>query len=490
MSDPTVTPSAQHPIKQSLPPSATLTHLDSELTITSSTLQKAEKEKYPEDNEQVDIEYASATVNPLDEPVLVDGPLYGWVVVLASFTSQMISMGVCNVFGVYQAFYLNDKFKGSASSFQVAWIGSLAVMALDLAGPFTGSICDYFGHRQSALVGVVVMTLSLAAAAFATQVWQLYLTQGILYGLGGSLTYFASLTLPSQWFTKNRGLVTGIAISGGGIGGLWISPIINNLLSNKGFKFTMLTIAIAHLVLLAPACMLFKTRRETGRQRAKRIKQFGYRKGEAPPDGKKRKFVDFTIMKDIRFSLLFVAGIFVVCGYFTPFYFINSYAKQHGAEGSTPALLVGLMNGSSAIGRIVMGLVSDKIGSMNALCISTFAATLTLFFVWTFAKTVSVMFVFSILYGLCCGAYLSSTVSVSTAIAGLERLGSVTGILYAGMAIGSIIGSPTSGAILDTIGHGTDYTGVIMWSGTVMLIGSLIQFAMRFVTSRNIFAKV
>lgn len=196
-------------------------------------------------------------------------------------------------------------------------------MALDLAGPFTGSICDYFGHRQAALVGVIIMTLSLAAAAFATQVWQLYLTQGVLYGLGGSLTYFASLTLPSQWFTKNRGLVTGIAISGGGIGGLWISPIVSNLLSSKGFKFTMLTMSIAHFVLLVPACMFYKTRRETGRQRAKRIKQFGCRKGESLDNEKKRKFVDWTIMKDIRFSLLFVAGIFVVSGYFTPFYFIN-----------------------------------------------------------------------------------------------------------------------------------------------------------------------
>ncbi|KAF9295555.1 hypothetical protein BGZ88_001870 [Linnemannia elongata] len=340
-------------------------------------------------------------------------------------------MGVCNVYGVYQNYYFTEKFQGSASTFQLAWIGSLAIMALDLAGPFTGSICDYFGHRQAALIGVVIMTLSLTAAAFATQVWQLYLTQGVLYGLGGSLTYFASLTLPSQWFTKSRGLVTGIAISGGGIGGLWISPIVSKLLSNKGFKFTMLTMAIAHFVLLVPACMFYKTRRETG-----------------------------------------------------------PYAIQHGVDKSTAALMVGLMNGASAIGRIVMGLVSDKIGSMNALCISTFAATLTLFFLWTFAKTVAVMFIFSIAYGLCCGAYLSSTVSVSAAIAGLDRLGSVTGILYAGMAIGSTIGSPTSGAILDTIGHGTDYTGVIIWSGTVMLIGSVIQFGMKFATNRNIFAKV
>lgn len=62
--------------------------------------------------------------------------------------------------------------------------------------------------------------------------------------------------------------------------------------------------------------------------------------------------------------------------------------------------------------------------------------------------------------------------------------------MYAVMTIGSTVGSPISGAILDTVGHHTDYTGVIVWSGSVMLIASLVQFWMKFVTSRDLFAKV
>ncbi|KAG0330417.1 hypothetical protein BG004_002112, partial [Podila humilis] len=387
-------------------------------------------------------------------------------------------------------FYLNNTFQGRASTFELAWVGSLAIMALDVAGPFTGAFSVYFGHRQTAVVGSLVMTLSLVAASFATEVWQLYLTQGILYGCGASLTYFSSLSLPSQWFRRNRGLATGITISGGGIGGLWLSPLISKLLDNKGFRWTTLCCAIAHLVLVTPACMLFKARLESGRERAKRIQQFGYRKGESKEGEKKRKFVDFSIMKDVRFCLLFIAGIFVVSGYFTPFYFINSFAVQHGVDASSAALMVGLMNGASAVGRIVMGMVSDRIGCINALFISTFAASLTVLLIWTFATTKAVMFVFAVAYGLCCGAYLSSTVSVSGAICGLERLASVTGIIYAGMAIGSAIGSPTSGAILDSIGHKTDYTGVIVFAGAVMAIGTVILFFLKFKTSRNMFARV
>lgn len=98
-----------------LPPSSALVHLDSELTVTSSdNIKKGDnlgdkEEYYSTDKTDIDVEYATATVNPQDEqPVLVDGPVFGWIVVLASFTSQMISMGVCNVYGVYQVQYMSN----------------------------------------------------------------------------------------------------------------------------------------------------------------------------------------------------------------------------------------------------------------------------------------------------------------------------------------------------------------------------------------------
>ncbi|KAI9231395.1 MAG: major facilitator superfamily domain-containing protein, partial [Podila humilis] len=367
-------------------------------------------------------------------------------------------------------YYLNNTFQGRATSFQLAWIGSLTMLALDIFGPITGAICVYFGFRKSGFAGVVIMTISLVAAAYATEIWQLYLTQGILYGFGGSLTYFSTLSLPSQWFRRNRGLATGIIISGGGIGGIWLSPLISKLLESKGLRCTMMCCAIAHFVILTPLVMLFKSLSKDSE--------------------KKHKFIDFTVLKEVRFCLLFVAGIFVISGYFVPFFYINSYAIQHGVDASSAALMVGLMNGSSAIGRVIMGMVSDIIGPINALFISTLAATLSLLLIWTFAKTAAMMFVFSVVYGFCCGTYPSSTVSVTGAICGPEKLAVVTGIIFAGMAIGSGVGAPIAGAILDTVGHKTDYMGVIIFAGAVMSLGTVILFFLKFKTNKNMFSRV
>ncbi|KAF9996622.1 hypothetical protein BGZ80_007202, partial [Entomortierella chlamydospora] len=73
-----------------------LVHGDSELTITADHKPQLTGEK------DLDIEHASATADLEEPPMLVDGPPYGWVVVFASFFTQMISMGTCNVYGVFQ----------------------------------------------------------------------------------------------------------------------------------------------------------------------------------------------------------------------------------------------------------------------------------------------------------------------------------------------------------------------------------------------------
>ncbi|KAG0273763.1 hypothetical protein BGZ95_010420 [Linnemannia exigua] len=134
--------------------------------------------------------------------------------------------------------------------------------------------------------------------------------------------------------------------------------------------------------------------------------------------------------------------------------------------------MVGTINGGSAVHSIIKGQVSDKIGYINAPFLVTFAASLSLLLFWMFAKSVTVITATSIIYSLYCGAYLATTISVAAAICGSKRLASLTRIIFAVMAIGISLESPMPGVILDTVGYGTDYTGVILWSALMILLGS------------------
>lgn len=137
-----------------------------------------------------------------------------------------------------------------------------------------------------------------------------------------------------------------------------------------------------------------------------------------------------------------------------------------------------------------MGFISDRIGSINTLCLSTFAAALSILTLWVFAKTVTIMFAFSIVVGICSGAYLSLAMSVAGVICGVDRLAAVTGVLFAMISVGDIVGTPIASAFLDTIGHRTDYTTLILWTGCTMMFGSGIQFVIRFMSNKKVLVVV
>ncbi|KAK3843930.1 MAG: major facilitator superfamily domain-containing protein [Linnemannia gamsii] len=391
---------------------------------------------------------------------------YGWIVVVAAFFVQAVVIGTVNGYGVYQDQYITHDYNTS-STFELAWVGTLNVVGMDLTGPITGQFADHFGYRISAFVGALIMGASLVATSFSTKVWQLYIFQGILYGLGASLAFFPSLSLPSQWFKKRRGFATGIVVAGGGFGGLIMSPVTTALFTKIGYRWTVRTMAIVHLVVLIPASALFRAR-------------------AAKP---KRQVMDFTVLKEVRFLLLVLLSFFVANGYFNPYYFFPTYAQKNGVSVSTASLLIGILNGSSAIGRVSMGLASDYIGDINTLLISSLCACLSILVVWMLAGTsVVMMTIFCIIYGFFSGSFVAIVPTVAAHLCG-TRLASMTGIVYGGIAVGTLVGSPVGGALLD-LSQGVNYRPLQLWAGLVMAVGVVLTVVLKFMMNPKPWGKV
>ncbi|KAF8937462.1 major facilitator superfamily domain-containing protein [Dissophora ornata] len=431
---------------------------------------------------------------------------YGWVVVGAAFFVQAIVVGTVNGYGVYEDRYITHEYNTS-STFQLSWVGTLNVVGMDMSGPLTGQFADHFGYRLSAFAGALIMGASLIATSFSTQVWQLYIFQGILYGLGASLAFFPSLSLPSQWFKRRRGFATGIAVAGGGFGGLVLSPVTTALFSAIGYRWTVRAVALAHLAIVIPASILFKARVESGRGRAKRLKReqldreltmttqhgdgLGLQNNESQTTlAQKKKMIDFSALKDKRFFLLVSISFFVANGYFNPYYYFPTYAQNHGASVSTASLLVGILNGSSALGRVTMGLASDHIGDINTLLISTICASLSILVVWILAGTsIPLMLVFCVIYGFFSGSFVAIVPTVAAHLCGISRLASVTGIVYGGIATGTLIGSPVGGALLD-LSKGLDYRPLQLWAGLVMAVGVALTVLLKFMMNPKLFGRI
>ncbi|KAF3004404.1 hypothetical protein E8E13_010211 [Curvularia kusanoi] len=128
---------------------------------------------------------------------------YGWVCVGACFTTNCFTWGAVSAYGIYLSHYLADDIFPEASSWDFAFIGGFNFSIAMLVAPLVTVLCSGF-----------------IAASFATRIWQLHLTQGVLIGAGIGFLYIPSLPILSQWFVKKRGLANGISAAGSGVGGV------------------------------------------------------------------------------------------------------------------------------------------------------------------------------------------------------------------------------------------------------------------------------
>ncbi|KAG0003240.1 hypothetical protein BGZ80_005368 [Entomortierella chlamydospora] len=138
------------------------------------------------------------------------------------------------------------------------------------------------------------------------------------------------------------------------------------------------------------------------------------------------------------------------------------------------------MNGASLVGRLSLGFITDRVGRINMLFICAFVSGLSILCIWSFATTVKIITLFAVVYGFTCGGYFSVIPSVIADIYGLDRLTTVTGLLYGSIGFGYLIGSPVSAVLLDITSPNTSYIYVFIFSGGTMTLSSFAVFYLKY----------
>ncbi|ORX98003.1 MFS general substrate transporter [Basidiobolus meristosporus CBS 931.73] len=382
---------------------------------------------------------------------------FGWFVLLGSFLIHFSALGTQYTYGIYQEYYFTILFQGQVKASTLSLIGTLSTSIMSVLGIFTGKLTDRYGYRTIEFIGSVFVTGGLVAASFSREVWQLYLTQGVLCGVGTSFCFYPAVSIPAQWFSKRRGLATGIAVAGTGIGGLVLSPLTRKLIDSAGIRWTLRIMGIGAFVVLLVGCALLRTRVTPGAR------------GELNKS---------TLFKDLNFQLMFASGTILGLGYMVPLFYIPSYAVDQGLSTSQGALLVGIVNATSAAGRIVLGSVADKVGRVNMLFVCIAISSLDILLFWNFARQFAAIAGFVILYGFFAGGYISLIPVVTADLFGVQGIATTTGLVYASSGIGYLIGIPVAGVILDSTGPRRAYTGVIIFAGATMFVGALLLLTM------------
>ncbi|KAI1787128.1 monocarboxylate permease [Ganoderma leucocontextum] len=391
-----------------------------------------------------------------------DGGRAAWTVVLGSTLALFASAGMINSYGAFQDYY-ESTLLPSSSSASISLIGSLQVFFLYAGGPLTGRIFDAYGTTVLIPLGSVlcVVAMMLISLAQKDQAYQLFLSQGVLFGMGIALLFNPSVAVVGHWFRRHRATAIGIVLSGGAVGGIVFPILLQHLTPLIGFGWAVRIIGFIIIACFIVACLTIKTR--------------------LPLSGhiSWRTAIDLHGFNDARYVLATIAGFLLSYAYFIPYFYIQIYASFRDVSPTISSSLLAIMNAMNIPSRILPGMLADRFGPLKCFIPAGAVCTILTLALWLPSRNAGSTVAFSALYGLFSGPVPSLLATYIATITPREVYGARLGSVYIFVAIATLIGTPTAGALLKVPDEThfealIVFTGVILAGGTVALVGAAV----------------
>jgi len=203
-------------------------------------------------------EPAAAAPEPAPADMVPDGGRESWLMIACCTILCFWFVGTTYSWGVLQA-ALVDRQLAPAST--LAFIGSVSISLLAVFAMLNSRALGIVGARAMGVTGVAFMGIGQLLASFATHnVAGLFMTAGVMMGIGVSQCFMVASITPAQYFDKKRGTATGIVYAGGGLGGAIISLSLEAGVRNLGVEWTFRLVGFLILSTGLPAAWFLKER--------------------------------------------------------------------------------------------------------------------------------------------------------------------------------------------------------------------------------------
>ena len=247
-------------------------------------------------------------------------PFHGWWVVAGTFAVLCTGFGIAYCFPAY---FLTLQQEFGARRGDTSLVFSIAGALYFSLGILSGSIADRFGPRAVVAGGMALVGLGTLLASQATSLWQIYLGYGVGVGVGIGFAYVPAVAAVQRWFLRQRGLATGIAVAGIGVGTAAGPPLAKLMIDAWGWRAADIGLGVAALVVAAFAFFTLLRSPEAYGQRPDGDAVAG---GGAPPPVTGESLAE--AMRSRPFWFLFTACLLTSFGLFIPFVHLGPYAAS------------------------------------------------------------------------------------------------------------------------------------------------------------------
>ncbi len=369
----------------------------------------------------------------------------GWRNVGVAFVSMFVVFGVAYSFGAFFGSMAAEFGSGSGATSAVF---SLTACCYFLLGSVSGRAVDRVGPKPVLVTGAIAMGIGLALTAAVDRLWLGYITYGLGVGIGVACGYVPMVAVVGGWFERRRATALGVAVTGIGLGTLAVAPVAAASIARYGWRATYLGLGLLSAVLLLGCAVVAK-------------------RPPRPPEGGIALPLK-AIVRTRAFGSLYASTLLGSLALFVPFVFLPPFAEGRGASPVASATLVGVIGLASVVGRLAIGVVADRLGSVRSYqaCFAVMAAS---FPIWLWATTYGWLVVFAVVLGLGYGGFIALNPAVIADLFGVEGLGRLVGLAYTAAAIGSLAGPPAAGLLIDA-------TGTYRWAIAAALVMALGSF--------------
>lgn len=354
-----------------------------------------------------------------------------------------MAWGIYRTFGVFLE-PLIDEFNWSRGTISFAF--TLSMLFCGIFGMVLGRLNDRLGPRLIVTISGISLGAGYLLMSLTHAIWQPYLFQGLFVAIGMSGIIVPMVSNVARWFagTNKAGLMTGIVVAGPGVGITVIPILARYLISAYDWRITFIILGAAAIAWIVPLAQFLKSRpaRATVPVRSdiaavstpSRSKAFSLR--EAMHTGQ------FWLISVIAFGAMYNVNTVMV--------HVVIHATDIGISSTSAVAILSTTAATSIAGRIIIGLLVDRVGARRTLVI-TFSMAMLVFASLLFAMDIWMLYLVGIVYGL--AGWMGAVISPMIAeMFGMTAHGTIYGVSNFIGTIGGALGPFLAGFIFDTMG--------------------------------------
>jgi OFA family oxalate/formate antiporter-like MFS transporter len=350
-----------------------------------------------------------------------------------------ICLGNAYIWSIFQTGISKSIFNGDNAAASLTF--SLLLFILALGSIIGGKLAVRYSTRRIVIIGGVILAAGFFIASFVTAKvpWLIWVSYGVLGGLGMGFTYSTTIACAQKWFPEKKGRVTGLIVSALGFGGVIFTPILEALIkhyggSGVGEQSTFRVLSLIFLVVCTIGGIFMVNPPETVAAAATGSKN--------PSAAVKIDYSPGEVLRKPQFYIIAVSLMLACMGGLMMIGFAKPIAVAKGlAETATIGVLI--ISICNSAGRLFWGFVSDKLGRKATIIILLIGSGCMSLLVT--AATGYWIFVLIGFIGFFYGGFLSNFPSLTADLFGPKHMATNYGMVLVGFGIGAIVASYIAG---------------------------------------------